>query len=580
MKKNRFTATAVVFAISLISGCSTVSQTEVLTRVSTAEVSQQEFAATELARQRVQSGLVVQVGSPYLSSRSVTLARDAHVPEAFRKASSFVRPPTGRAGFTISEVADLITKQYNIRTRIRPDVFLLASTLVPGSGAGTSTQSGSLGASGGSSASSMPQPIPSSSNGSNGSLFNPGMGQMGQTQTNTGQYGTVIDFDFVGSLSDYLQRVSAVMGITAEWDDANQELLFYRLQTRTYTLDTTPMKSSTQSVVSKGTSASTGGAGGGGSIAGSVQAQSAMDLDTWEAVEKALNTFKTKSGAVVLNRGTRTITVVDTRDVIEIADKYMAQQNEVLGRQVVLSVRLISVTLSREAQAGFSIEAAFTRFMAGTLNADWTAKFTGAGSLGKSTSSSATYAIVNPGRSTTGSQVVAQFLNQLGNVVDEFSQDVPVRNNRTVPIVDFASFGYLSKTTPAAGGATGGAGGVPGLTTDTVTSGTFLMLTPTIKSNESLVLALGLDRSADPVFDTIGTGSGATFQQVQLVRQRGIKIDTEVGLRNGETLLLMGQTKDSISGDSRIGLTGGSRSGIGTRQVQFLMVTPRIVSGS
>lgn len=578
----------------LLCGCA-VSQGDVEAKSGRAQSVIDSATASQKERASAQARSVVRLNYPYLSSRSTALSREARMPEAFRRASGFVRP-MGKSGFTITEIAELITKNYGVRVRIRPDVFILAGNLVPGSGIGVAMASGTLLPTTNMATGQQTQQIamqgspltgaqpmnaqsPYGMYGGYGMYGTPGLnspyGPQGAGLPQPGQYGTVVDFDFTGSLSDYLQRVSAVMGITAEWDDANQELTFYRLHTRTYTLDTTPMKTQVQSALTKATSST----GNSGTLSGQTQTQMAIDQDTWEAVEKALNTIRTRAGSVVVNRGTRTITVIDTRDVIEIDDRFMAQQNEVLSRQVILSVRMVRVALNKAHQSGFSFEAAYNSFINGTTNPDWTVKMTGAGSLATSTASNVTLGVVNAANPGVGTQIMAQFLNTIGNVVDEFQQDVPVRNNRTVPITDFGTFGYLSKTTPAIGSTVGGSA-VPGLETSTVTSGTMLMFTPSIKSNESLVLQLGFDRSADPTFDAISTGSGATFQQVQLLRQKGLKIDTEVGLRNNETLVLMGTVKDGANSNQNTGLTGYSQSNATSREIQLLMITPRIVSGS
>lgn len=565
---------------ALLSACA-VQQSEVKSRFEQAQKSNASAKDELQQRLAAQQGLLVMVNAPYLSNRSTKLGKEAQLPAAFRNSSSFERPRGIGAGFTISEVAGLITKRYGIRVRIRPDVFLPTSSLIPGGGtAGTSapaSASASTPAASTSAASmgsaALPPPLAGVAGRSSAGFANTALG----TSATAGDYGSTVDFDFVGSLSDYLQRISAVMGINSEWDEGTQELLFYRLVTKTFTLDTTPSKMSAQSNVSKTST----GAGNTGASSGSASAQVSMDSDTWDAVEKALNTFKTRAGSVVVNKGTRTITVIDTKDVVEMADRFIAQQNDVISRQAMLSVRMMRVALQRNSAEGLDVNAAFKSFIdtanAAATTASWGASLGGGGSL-VTGGGNLTYSVLRPNSSVNGSQVVAKFINEIGRVVDEYSQDIPVRNNRTVPVMDFGVFGYLSKTTGATSGLTGGTG-TPGLETASVTSGTMLMLTPSIKNNESLVLSVGLDRSAEPTFDTISAGQGTTFQQVQLLRQRGIKIDTEIGMKNNETLILMGMAKDSITGNQQWGVTGASGRREGSQEVQFLLITPRIISG-
>lgn len=550
-------------SISLLSACA-VTQKEVEQRFESTQNSALQLDQAQRAAQAVQQAPVVMVNAPYISSRSVSLAKEVRLPSVFKSSSSFARPKSG-AGFSLVEVADLISKRYGIRVRIRSDAFLPTSDLIPGGGEGASSSSGTLAPSG--AASGAPAAGSAPRSGMSGGAPSSG-------SVPTAQYGQLMDFDFTGSLNEYLQRLSAVTGLSTEWDDGTQELLFYRLVTKTFTLDTTPSTQTTQTSVTK----SSTGAGAMGAASGSANSQTAMDSDTWAAVEKALNTFKTKAGSVVVNRGTRSITVIDTKDVIEMASRFMSQQNEVLSRQAVLSVKLIRVSLARDTQEGINLNLAFQRYIRNSADPVGLLNTGAGGSLVRGGTGNLTYTVLaNGSRSAAGTDVVASFMNEIGKVTDEYSQDIPVRNNRTVPVMDFSTFGYLAKTTAATGG-TGGIGS-PGLETSTVTSGTLLLLTPSIKSDESLVLSLGLDRTNDPTFDTISVGAGATFQQVQLVRQKGIKLDTEIGMKNQETLIIMGLTKDSITGGNQWGLTGASSARAGNREVQFLIITPKIIGG-
>jgi type II secretory pathway component GspD/PulD (secretin) len=258
---------------------------------------------------------------------------------------------------------------------------------------------------------------------------------------------------------------------------------------------------------------------------------------------------------------------------VNAASKYLDHQNAVLGRQVLLSVKLIRVALNRQADSGIDFGLAFKNFVNGA--ATWGLGSSAGSSIASNLGGNLTYTVLDSTRSTAGSTMVAKFVSDFGQIVDEYSQDIPVRNNRTVPLMDYTSQSYLSKTTPGSG-----ENGVPGLETSTILSGTLFSITPSIKDNESLVLSLGLDRTNDPILTSISTGEGRTFQQVQLVNQRGIKLDTEIGIKNRETLIIMGINKDSYSDDNRWGISGVSKALSGNRELQFIIISPRIISGS
>lgn len=579
IKKNLLSLAIIAAFAELASGCaSNVSRSEVMERASLLNTEIKATQTAEAQRRANDEKLFVRVPTPYLSGRTVALSKDARLPAVFAKASAFERPPT-QDGFTVPQVAALITAKFGIRVRVRPDIFLPASSLIPGS-AQSENAAGVPGAPGAKAIPGMatvpmpPVPTP--------------FGAAGASSPATaakGGYETKIDFDFTGSLSDYLSRVSSKLGINWEWNEADQELVLYRLVRKTLTLDTSPASVTLSSSVTKGSKASTGTNGGttggatgtdSGAIGGNAQAAYNLASDAWASTVATLNRMRTQAGAVEPNPATRTITMIDTRDVVHDAESYIKQQNEILGRQVVLQVRLVRVSLARINQMGVSLDLVLNRL---STEANFQAATSGAGSLANSAAGALTYTVVSPTSTVSGSTILLNALREIGDVTDEFTQDVPVRNNRSVPISDFASFGYLAQTTPAATTGTTSATGLPGLTPGTVTSGTTVVLTPSISSGDSLSLLLSLDRSADPTFDSISAGSGSTLQQIQLPRQRGIKIDTEVAMKNNQTLVLMGLTKEGFSNTHRTGVSSVDNSAQGQREVQVLLITPRIVAG-
>jgi type IVB pilus formation R64 PilN family outer membrane protein len=558
------TAIAVVAAIG-VTGCTyPISRGDVVERAGTLTKEIQEAQTVEAKRRADDERLYVRVSAPYLSGRTVALSKDARLPALFSKSAGFEKSPSTE-GFTLPQVADLITKKYGIRVRVRPDVFLPASQLVPGGGSSKGDASPAF-------EKGPPQvvmPIPLRTG-----LNNPVVPALG--------YETRIDFDFTGSLSDYLARVSSKLGINWEWNESEQELTLFRLIRKTFVLDTSPSVVAVKSSVTKnnGTIGLQNSTSSQNSSNGSTAETSyTLNSDAWTATISTLNRMRTAAGAVEANPYTRTITMIDTRDVVTDAEKYIGQQNEILGRQVVLQMRLVRVSVEKLNQLGVSLELVLQKFSgAGTSN--WQVKSTGAGSLANSAASNIAYTVINPTGAASGSSLIIDALKELGDVTDEFSQDIPVKNNRSVPISDFASFGFLERTTPGTGGGLSGGASLPGLVPGTVSSGTAVVLTPSITSGDSLSLVLSLDRSAEPTFDTISTGKGDTFQQIQIPRQRGIKFDTEVSMRNNQTLVVLGMTKEAQTNTQRIGVTSLGNAAQGKKEIQLMLITPRIVSGS
>jgi len=542
----------------LVQGCvSTVTSDEIKSQ-KTELKNEIVSSKSDLQKRILNQNNVVKLGTPFLSSKTIPLSKQAKLPLVFTKASAFARPNDHNL-FSITEVAELITKTMGIRVRVRPDVFLPAKLLIPG---GTEISSNNE--------SNQNQIFPTDN-------FNIDSENIEQVK---GDYDNRLDFDFKGSLADYLDRVSSKTGINWEWNDDNQELILFRLMRKTFVLDVAPSEIILKSTVNKGSNAdasisSEEGGSTSATIAGNANTSLSLKTDAWTSIMNTLNKMKTKAGVVEANPATRTVTVIDTRDVIADVDKFMKLQNEILSRQVLLNIRLLTVALNRINQ--FDVDGALViKKLLANGNTKWNLQATGAGQLSETNAGSIVYSVLDSSSRYESSKATIKLLKEVGDIVGEYDQTVPVRNNHSVPISDFTSTAYLAETN--SGSSTGdSSSGVPGLTPGTVISGTTIILTPSILSGERLSLLLSIDQSSEPEFTTISSGEGQTLQQIQLPEQSGIKIDTEVAMTNGKTLMLMGLNKNNGTNTDRSGVLSVGKKISSNRTLQVLLVTPQIM---
>ena len=164
-------------------------------------------------------------------------------------------------------------------------------------------------------------------------------------------------------------------------------------------------------------------------------------------------------------------------------------------------------------------------------------------------------------------------------MVSNTSSTLVTTHRVPVPLAQFATKGYLAATSPASGGAVSVGAGVPGLTPGSVTTGLFLSALPTILDNSSMLLRLSIDSSTLQGIDSQSTGTGVTFQQIQTPSVTGYKSDHNITLREGQTLVLVGLSNDSMTGQNQVGLLGGSVSNKKVQLMQVIMVTPRLHAG-
>jgi Flp pilus assembly secretin CpaC len=156
-----------------------------------------------------------------------------------------------------------------------------------------------------------------------------------------------------------------------------------------------------------------------------------------------------------------------------------------------------------------------------------------------------------------------------------------VLTTNRVPVMtgDFATRGFLASTTPAAGGATAGGAGVPGLTPGSVTTGSFMRVLPTIKENNTVLLNLSVDVSDLLGFGSATTGSGSTLQQIQWANTSGTKTLSNLQLNQGESMVLAGIGTDAVNANRNAGVAGASSTATKNKTMFLVIVTPRILKG-
>jgi type IVB pilus formation R64 PilN family outer membrane protein len=272
------------------------------------------------------------------------------------------------------------------------------------------------------------------------------------------------------------------------------------------------------------------------------------------------------------------LVITDTKEVVDNVIHYIDVENSTLTRQINISVRVVRVAITDSTEAGFDLNLIYKRLAAGAT--DWSFGMQAPSTLASSNAGALDLNILKPGNRFQGSDVLVKALNQFGNVLSDDTTTANTTNRVPVPVGKFSTTTYLAETKPASGGGTSGSGsGIPGLTPGTVTTGFFLNVLPTAFENNSVLLRVSLDQSVLTRLGSISTGSGETLQQIQTPEVDGTKSDHSVGLKDGESIVLMGISRDGSNGTQRSSVSGFSLTGSRTREVQLIVLTPKVSSG-
>lgn len=544
----------VVLALASLGGCA-VTQTDVNKRAQTMH----RQITDQLAAQATTpaAALVERIRGSYLGGESVPLAYDATLPAVF---SDVTLAFPGRTN--LATVGERITEVTKLPVRLRPDVFITAKSLVR-TGLSQNQAAGQV-ASPPVINPALPLPLPMSSRGQGAN----GAGIAAQTFDD---FDVRLPMDYSGSLSGYLDLICARLGINWEYKDGT--IILYRMVTKVLPIKVNPGSVDFASGLSKG------GGGDKGSFTSSSSTNMKGDYNVWTTIESAVKSMLSPLGSSTVDQAGGLLVITDTKEVVDNVAHYIEVENSTLTRQVNISVRVVRVSITDSTEAGLDLNLIYKKLAAGAT--DWTFGMQAPSTLTSSNAGSLDLNILKPNNRFQGSDVLVKALNDVGTVLSDDTTTANTTNRVPVPVGKFSTLTYLAETKPASGGGgnSGSGAGVPGLTPGTVTTGFFLNVLPTAFENSSVLLRVSLDQSVLTGIGSISTGSGETLQQINTPQVDGTKSDHSVGLRDGESMVLMGISSDGSKATGRASVTGFSAISSRTREVQLIILTPKVSAG-
>lgn len=522
-----------------------------------------------------QQPLVQKNNTPWLGSRSVTANLDEPLPASF---NSITLNFPGR--HSVSTVAERITRVTGLPVQVRPDVFLSARSLAAGLSTGTTP--GQQGAGGGGV---TPLSLPNTP------------AATGLSVSQVSDFAQDFELNYNGTLKGLLDLISSRLGVN--WEYKNGQVEIYRLVTKSFTVTanpgnadyTTSMGKSGGGTASVSASGGAGGgsAGGGGSgftSTSTVQMQARFSV--WESIESAIKTVLSPLGKVSVSQATGTVTVTDTKYIVDQVSKIIENENRMLNRQVAIKVEILSVSMNDGAQTAIDWSLVYNKLAAATSL--WRATFASPLSLAGAAAGSMGISILAPvtdGNNLTervsGSSAMLAALSTFGKVSVVTTASGITLNRQPVPIALTNQVSYLASTTAATATA-GGTGGTPGLNPGTITTGFLLNLLPTATDRNTILLQFSVDSSELLRLNTVTSGSGAQQQSIQTPEISGMQFLQRVGLKSGETLVITGFERDSNQYDRRTNapgtlLFGGSSSGNIKKESLIILITPSVIEG-
>jgi type IVB pilus formation R64 PilN family outer membrane protein len=537
--------TAVAFAVAtLCAACTSIPSKDEVDAKHAEMAAQLVQRNAEIAAVPQDHALISRAKGAWLGVKVKPLAQDVNLPSVFRTPVTLNFP--GR--YDLRAIAEKITKTTGIPVSLKPDVFMPLSSLVSG-----------------------------------------GQGGAGATLTGPGVAGLAnaadeMELNFVDvQLKDVINQVNSRMGVNATYTE-NEGLTFSRFVTRTMTIKANPGNSTLTASLGKG-----GAASGGTAFSSDGKVSMESNFSIWTAIEGALNTIKSPPGKFIINQATGTVTMTDTKEVVDIAQRYIDGENAIMTRQVAVRIELLSVTANDNRELGVNWNGVFTKLNG--LIPQWNINLVSPSSINSSAVGGVGMTILKPPTACcdstlaqfNGSEAMINALQGFARVTNRQSFAAMTLNRQPAPIAKTIQTTYLARTTPG-GNAGSGSSTLPGLEPGQVTTGFMSNILPTVLDNDTVMLQFSIDSSELQKLDSISTGANETLQRIQTPNVPGVQTVQRVALRSGGTLVLTGFDREVVQYDQR-GLTdkiglGGSYNGSKVRETYVILVTPIIVDGA
>ncbi|EBZ2007268.1 PilN family type IVB pilus formation outer membrane protein [Salmonella enterica subsp. enterica serovar Newport] len=560
MKKNRIRALTVIIVTALsvaLTGCSEMDNMSRTIRAD-ADIAQQHLDS----QKRHQDPLV------WTDKQWVNLKPIAQATSSPQKAGLPACNITvgSRDGLTLSEISGLITRICGVRVILSPEV------MAAGHGAGSA---------GVTRRTSGPLPVPDDS----GRIPLDQLGVAGGGQQTALAPATLNGLRWQGPLGGLLDNITARTGLSCRTDHG--AVVFYLTETRTFQFAFLNTRVNSNASVSSGSTSSMGTSGGSGGGDNSVSGDSSssqktttlQDRDAYEDIRKTMETILTpEKGRYWLSESTGVLTVTDTPQVLETVSHYVDEQNREMNRQVQLSVKVLSVSNTRNEQFGIDWSLVYKSLqqVGATLN-NAGGDIAGATSAGVSILDTATGSAAR----FSGSSLLIKALSEQGDISVVTSQDSTVTNLTPVPIQ------MADQTVYVAGSATTtttDVGATTTLTPGMITTGFNMTLLPLIRQAGDVQLQVNFNLSDPPAIRSFTSKDGNSYIEMPYTKLRSLS--QKVNLRAGQSLVLTGFSQDNTSvrksGTFTPGnfLFGGGRKGEHGRSTLVIIITPLLAGNN
>lgn len=527
---------SIVIAVGslVLAACSTT-RTEVRRDTAAADQQTRQAVSGMQTQMRAPPPLVERVDRAFIGRKVQTVSREQSFPPMLRSDVAMVfddgRPTNalGDVSIPIATLAERITLATGVPTRVKSDVYLPLSALVPGraqpvvtsfaSNVTAAGQTGSIGAQRAAELSRTPSAAPI---------------------TPVESVSVAMPARLVGPVTKMLELVKARVGINARYTEDGY-LEFYRLSTRTFQVTALPGDQNYTTQLGQN-------ATGGNNFTATANVTTTATLRPFSSSVQAVRAMLTVAGTVVDNEATRTISVTDTDDVLDAVSRFLAEENRLLRRQVVVELRTVSFRSNKINDVNFNWEALYTAILE-----RYGYRVSVASPLVAAAENSGVIGITAlPGTAVdgrwNGSSAFIAALDEIGDTKIERSNILYTTSGRSVAYAVTNTYDYVYQTTSSAASLTAVSTGIQ---TKQDTVGRILSLLPVVVNENAVAIDVMLNESRLIALKNFTTGQGIAQQTVQLPDKLAEQSRHSLILRDGDELVFSGLAQGDDSSTTR-----------------------------
>lgn len=403
----------------------------------------------------------------------------------------------------------------------------------------------------------------------------------------------LLNMQYSGTFFEFVERIGTQFDLYWEYNAKTKTVVFYRTKAKVFALDVLPgvttfdnnMSSSSTTGGDSGSSSS--GSSGGSSTIGSANSGAVMTVDyknsegnAWKDTVTTIQAMLSGEGTVSPNIRSGFIAVTDIPERLARVESYINKINDKARKKIAVKVDVFDVVLTASTDYAIDWTAVIKE-----LGGDFTFTSPTPPTAGVSVADSIRFTY-SGGGFLKSIDALFKALSKIGDTSKVTGTTVYTVNGEPAPVqvvkrqdyIQEVSFSAVSQNTSTT---------VASVTPGTIISGFFMVITPTLLSDNQILLNLSFSLSTADLSNTSsvcsGTGDTSSCTTITLPVVNSKNFMESVTLNPGQTVIFSGFQEI----DNTIGITsmaspswwalGGSKNALATKTTTVTIVTPYII---